>query len=291
MDQQPRYDIAILLPTRGRSEMLERSIRSLIELADDPGKVQLMFGFDNDDQIGTETFMSEIRPWLDQHHVQYRALTFQPLGYIRLNEYVNELARKSDARWLVFWNDDAVMETQGWDTEIMKWDGKFRLLAFHTHRDHPYSIFPIVPRAWLDLLGYLSPHQISDAWLSQQAYMLDIWQRIPVDVLHDRHDLTGNNDDETFRNRPMLEGNPRDPRDFHSLAQMDKRHRDAYVIRDYLESELGYDMSFFDRIFTGEQDPWERLAANDVNRQMVQFKNPHTHFAAQTKEGTNEPNA
>jgi hypothetical protein len=283
MDQQPRYDIAILLPTRGRSEMLERSIRSLIELADDPGKVQLMFGFDNDDDVGTKAFMTELRPWLDEKQVQYRALTFQPLGYIRLNEYVNELARKSDARWLVFWNDDAVMETQGWDTEIMKWDGKFRLLAFHTHRDHPYSIFPIVPRAWLDLLGYLSPHQISDAWLSQQAYMLDIWQRIPVDVLHDRHDLTGNNDDETFRNRPMLEGNPRDPRDFHSLAQMDKRHRDAYVIRDYLESELGYDMTFFDRIFTGEQDPWERLAANDVNRQMVQFKNPHTHFAAQAQ--------
>jgi len=293
--KQPRYDIAILLPTRGRSEMLERSIRSLIELADDPAKVQLMFGFDSDDEVGTQAFLTELRPWLDEKQVQYRALTFTPLGYIRLNEYVNELARKSDARWLVFWNDDAVMETQGWDTEIMKWDGKFRLLAFHTHRDHPYSIFPIVPRKWLDLLGYLSPHQISDAWLSQQAYMLDIWQRIEVDVLHDRHDLTGNNDDETFRNRPMLEGNPRDPRDFHSVVQMDKRHRDAYVIRDYLESELGYDMTFFDRIFTGEQDPWEKLAANDVNRQMVQFKNPHTHFLekaglAQPKEKANESN-
>jgi hypothetical protein len=174
------------------------------------------------------------------------------------------------------------METGGWDQEIMTHDGEFKLLAFHTHNDHPYSIFPIVPRKWLDLLGYLSPHQISDAWLSQQAYMLNIWERIPVDVLHDRHDLTGNNGDETFQNRPMLEGNPSSPVDFHSMTQMDLRHRDCYKIATYLRTQ-GCDLSFFDRVFLGEQDPWEHLAKNDVNKQMVQFKNPHTHFRAGTK--------
>ena len=276
---KPEFDIAILLPTRGRAEMLERSVKSVIDLADNPAKVQLMFGFDNDDDIGIKYFTDELQPWLDKNNVTYTAMTFAPLGYIRLNEYVNELARKSDANWLVFWNDDAVMETKGWDTEIMKHQGEFKLLAFHTHNDHPYSIFPIVPREWLDLLGYLSPHQISDAWLSQQAYMLDIWERIEVDVLHDRHDLTGNNDDETFQNRPMLEGNPQNPMDFHSVTQMDRRHRDAAKIADYLLAERGQDMTFFANIFNGTQDPWEKLAKNDVNKQMVQFKNPHSHFA------------
>ncbi len=182
----------------------------VIELAANPSRVQIMFGFDNDDDIGTKHFEQELQPWLDDQGINYTAMSFSPLGYIRLNEYVNELALNSDASWLVFWNDDAVMETQDWDKEIIKHEGEFKLLAFHTHHDHPYSIFPIVPRKWLDLLGYLSPHQISDAWLSQQAYMLDIWERIEVDVLHDRHDLTGNNNDETFQNRPMLEGNPKD---------------------------------------------------------------------------------
>jgi len=278
MSNTPEFDISILLPTRGRAEMLDRSVKSVIELAHDPKRVQLMFGFDNDDTVGIEHFVNELQPWLDQHSVNYTALKFAPLGYIRLNEYVNELARKSDARWLVFWNDDAVMETIGWDQEIMIHEGEFKLLAFHTHNDHPYSIFPIVPRKWLDLLGYLSPHQISDAWLSQQAYMLDIWERIPVHVLHDRHDLTGNNNDTTFQNRPMLEGNPKDPRDFHSANQMNIRHTDCYKLATYLRSQ-GKDTSFFDKIFVGEQDPWEKLAANDVNKQMVQFKNPHTHFA------------
>lgn len=270
----PEFDIAILLPTRGRAEMLERSIQSLISKAKDPNQIQLMLAFDNDDKVGTEHFQQAVQPWLDDHMVNYTAMTFDPLGYIRLNEYVNELARNSDARWLVFWNDDAVMETQDWDAEIMKWDGQFKLLAFRTHNLHPYSIFPIVPRKWLDLLGYLSPHQISDAWLSQQAYMLDILERIPVEVLHDRHDLTGNNKDETFLNRPMLEGNPMNDLDFHSIAQTDIRHKDAAKIADYLHNKCGIDMTFFANIFAGTQDPWEKLKLNDVNNQMVQFAHP-----------------
>jgi hypothetical protein len=270
----PEFDIAILLPTRGRAEMLERSVQSLITLAKNPEQIQLMLAFDNDDEVGTQHFREVVQPWLDEHMVNYTAMTFEPLGYIRLNEYVNELARNSDARWLVFWNDDAVMQTQHWDAEIMKWDGQFKLLAFLTHHLHPYSIFPIVPRKWLDLLGYLSPHQISDAWLSQQAYMLDIMERIPVEVLHDRHDLTGNNKDETFLNRPMLEGNPMDPLDFHSIEQSQKRYKDCAKIADYLQKQCGINMKFFADVFTGKQDPWEKLKLNDVNKQMIQFMHP-----------------
>ena len=270
----PEFNIAILLPTRGRAEMLEHSIQSLISMAKDPNQIQLMLAFDNDDEVGTKHFEQVVQPWLDDNMINYTAMTFEPLGYIRLNEYVNELARNSDARWLVFWNDDAVMETQDWDKEIMKWDGQFKLLAFRTHNLHPYSIFPIVPRKWLDLLGYLSPHQISDAWLSQQAYMLDIMERIPVEVLHDRHDLTGNNKDETFLNRPMLEGNPMDPDDFHSIDQTGIRHADCAKIANCLQKEYGIDMKFFTNIFSGAQDPWEKLKLNDVNKQMVQFAHP-----------------
>lgn len=270
-DSKNTFDIAVLLPTRGRKDMLERSIHSLVDLAKDPQNLQLLFGFDRDDEVGKDAFVVHLAPWLDQRKISYRALTFPPLGYLRLNEYVNALAKQSDARWMIFWNDDAVMQTPGWDREIMKWEGQFRLLAVHTHREHPYSIFPIVPRAWLDLLGYLSPHQISDAWLSQQAYMLDILERIPVEVLHDRYDLTGKNNDDTFRNRPMLENNPLDPRDFHSTQQSNIRLRDCIKLAAYMKNVLGYDMTFFENVCQGLQDPWEKLKINDINNQMVQY--------------------
>lgn len=270
---KPEFDIAILLPTRGRGRMMEQSIQSLITMAKNPERLQLMFGFDNDDQIGTQHFKQVLQPWLDTHEIAYTAMSFAPMGYIRLNEYVNELAYNSNASWLVFWNDDAIMQSQDWDETIMSHINTFKLLAFDTHNKHPYSIFPIVPREWLDLLGYLSPHQISDAWLSQQAYMLNIMQRTDIKVLHDRYDLTGNNQDETFKNRPMLEGNPLDANDFHSETQVKIRHNDCAKLAAYLNKKYGISTKFFEDIFKGTQDPWEQLKANDVNNQMVQFKN------------------
>lgn len=274
-----RFDIAILLATRGRQEPLMRSLQSLVDLADNAKRIQFMLAFDRDDAVGIDYFVSTVQPWMDQQGLQYHAEVFEPMGYINLHKYNNAMAAKTASDWLVIWNDDAVMETQGWDTVIASYTGQFQLLAFYTHRDHPYSIFPIVPRAWFDLLGYISPHPTQDGWVSQQAYMLDIWQRIPVNVLHDRYDLTGNNADETFRNRPMLEGKPTDPRDFHSQQMIELRHQDCGKLAAYMVSQ-GLSIEFFENIFRGMQNPWEKLAQNDVNGQMVQFRNPHAHFAA-----------
>ena len=265
------FDIAILLPTRGRAEMLERSVQSLINLAKDQDRIQLMFGLDDDDTIGLEHFKNVVQPWLDDHDVNYTAMMFAPMGYIRLNEYVNILAKNSDAKWLVFWNDDAVMQSQDWDAEIMKWDGQFKCLAFDTHNQHPYSIFPIIPREWLDLMGHLSPHQISDGWISQNAYVLDIMQRTDIKVLHDRHDLTGNNKDDTFLNRPMLENNPMDPKDFHHSNNAIRRQHECLKMAKYLEQERGMDMTFFRNVLADKQDPWEKLKANDPHKQMMQY--------------------
>jgi len=275
--------LSLLLPTRGRTQSLDRSVHSIFDLASDTDQIELLLAFDRDDEVGRHHFTHFLKPWLDQQGHRYTAMLFDPLGYIRLNVY-NKLARQSQGRWLVIWNDDAIMETPGWDNEILRYDNQFRLLAFHTHNDHPYSIFPIVPRKWFELLGYMSPHQAQDAWLSQQAYMLDIWERIPVWVTHDRYDLTGNNLDATFQNRAMLEGRPEDPADFHSMEQMALRHRDCAKLATYLRAQ-GQDMSFFENIFKGTQDPWEKLAKNDVNRQMVQFANPHKHFSQAAVDG------
>ena len=107
--------------------------------------------------------------------------------------------------------------------------------------------------------------------------MLDIYQRIDVDVLHDRFDLTGNNNDDIFANRPMLEGKPSDPNDFHSVQQIDLRHRDCFKLAAHMKT-IGMSTEFFENIWTGKQDPWQRLAENDINRQMVQFESPHKHF-------------
>jgi hypothetical protein len=266
-----KYSIAILLPTRGRTHLLDRSVFSLVDNCANLERVQIMLGFDRDDTVGLDHFRNSLQPELDRRGVHYRAVQFNRLGYVNINRYGNELAQRSDADWYMFFNDDAVMETAGWDEVIAQRTGDFRLLAVHTHNDHPYSIFPIVPAKWMEILGHLSPHQMIDAWLSQIAYMLDIWERIEVTVNHDRHDLTGNNKDATFKGRIALEGKPHDPNDFHHISWANQRLLETEKLSRYM-LEIGMNIDWWTAIKAGDQDPWAKLKVNDINNQMVQYK-------------------
>jgi hypothetical protein len=112
---------------------------------------------------------------------------------------------------------------------------------------------------------------MNDAWLSQNAYCVDIYQRIDVLVTHDRADLTGNNLDATYKQRELLEGNPSNPRDFHYPPTSTKRFKECDQLNDYLKSR-GLNPTFWDAVKAQQQDPWQRLRENDINNQMRQFQ-------------------
>lgn len=261
-------NISILLPTRGRAEQLVNSVKSLFDLASGKFGIEILFGVDRDDDKNTGVFVSEISPYLDNKKISSKILVFEPMGYENLHHYVNTLAEHSQGQWLFFWNDDAVMKTQDWDKKIVEQTGNFKLLSVHTHNEHPYSIFPIVPRAWYDCLGYISQHSLNDAWVSSIAYMLDIFERIPVYADHNRHDLTGHNNDNTYSHRIVLEGNPSNPLDFNHDDYRRKRLDDAAKLATWMQDH-GLDLSFFVRCCEGIQDPWEKLKINDVNHQIT----------------------
>jgi hypothetical protein len=265
-----KFNIAIMIPTRGRSTALEKSVRSVVELAAHPEKLQLLFAFDNDDTVGLPYFTDHLQPWLDSQNIEYTAVSLDRLGYRRLNVYYNELSKHANADWLMCWGDDSIIETDHWDQKVTAYNGQFKLLKVHTHNEHPYSIFPIWPREWYDMFGWVSRHQMVDAELSQMAYMLDIVEIIDMYVTHDRADLTKNNNDATQKAKIMLEGNPNSPLDFHNPAFGTARITDCEKISKYLES-LGQDVTWWNNVKLGQQDPWEKLRLNDINKQMFQY--------------------
>ena len=219
-----------------------------------------MLGLDDDDTDTTEYIKETIAPYLQDLGVEARANIFKPLGYENLHTYVNTLAGASLGEWLFFWNDDGLMETQGWDDVIKSYDGQFKLLApKDNHNGHPYAIFPIVPRDWYILTGHLSQNAQNDAWLSHIAYMLDIFERIDVEFIHDRADITGNNDDETFRNRKYMEGNPSDPKDFGHEAMQHARVATAHKIAWFMDRANLGDLTWWNKVKAGEQDPFEKM--------------------------------
>lgn len=239
--------------------MLKRSIESLFDNAASPSAIELLLGLDEDDTEVTEYIKVEIAPYLREKGVECRASIFKPLGYENLHTYVNTLAGSSSGQWLFFWNDDAVMNSKGWDDMIRAYDGQFKLLApTDNHDGHPYAIFPIVPRDWFMLMDHLSQNAQNDAWLSHIAYMLDIFERTEINVTHDRADITGNNDDATFQNRKYMEGNPEDPRDFGHPGMQQARVASAYKIAWFLK-KTGNDTPWWDNVVAGKQDPFEKM--------------------------------
>ena len=58
--------ISILLPTRGRTTQLDKSVSSLINLADNPAGIQWLFGFDKDDQESFLWFQENVLPKIEE---------------------------------------------------------------------------------------------------------------------------------------------------------------------------------------------------------------------------------
>jgi hypothetical protein len=263
------YKIAVLLPTRSRTHAVTESVTSIVSRAKDVSRIQILFGLDNDDEVGLAHFENVIQPFLDDHGVDYQAQAFESMGYAGLNRYYNHLGKSADADWLFVWNDDAVMNTQDWDQVIESYTGQFRLLKVHTHNEHPYSIFPIVPRAWFDLFGHFSRHQMVDAELSQMAFSLDLIQIVDIDVTHNQVELTKDASD-PLKPKVRFEGNPANPWDFHNRQVSEQRYQDCQRVADYMKT-LGLDTSWWELVKTGKQNPWEKMNALDVNKQMFQY--------------------
>lgn len=251
--------ISVLLPTRGRTQVLKSSLESLITKAANTKRVEIILGMDEDDTNTIEYVKTEIAPMLQPYEIECRAQIFKPQGYENLHVYVNTLAASCSGEWLFFWNDDALMVSENWDDTIASYTGQFKLLGpTDNHNGHPYAIFPIVPRDWFILLDHLSQNTQNDAWLSHIAYMLDIFERIPVEVIHDRADITGNNNDATFMNRKYMEGNPSDPRDFGHADMQKARVASAYKIAWYLR-KIGQPSAWWQNVIEGKQDPFAKM--------------------------------
>jgi hypothetical protein len=101
---------------------------------------------------------------------------------------------------------------------------------------------------------------------------LDLVKPIPIKVLHDRADLTGNNRDETFKNRIIHEGNVEDPLDFNHVDNRNRRMIELNKIAKYL-FEKGYKLEHWQNVCSGQADPWSKMMAADVNKHLTTFRN------------------
>lgn len=266
------FDITVLLPTRGRQEPLRQCLETLISRARYPENLEIMLAFDDDDRDSIDYFNHAVVPYLEDTGVSYTAMEYPRYGYNQLHRYINSLTKHSSGKWIVFWNDDAVMHTQHWDTVIHQYENDFVLLRAETNHGHPYAIFPIFPREWADVIGHVSQHPLNDAWLSQIGWLLDIVVTVPIYIEHERHDLTGKNQDATYNERKILEGNSLNPLDFLYMDYRKMRIQEAHTLYHHVKQTRGIELEHLMDAESGKVDPWAKMLAMDKNGLMCRYR-------------------
>jgi hypothetical protein len=217
--------ITVLVPSRGRPAALRASIGTLLGLAANPATVEVLAGIDPDQvDLYDGPWSSQVRFWVAPERY----------GHAGIYRYMNHLASLASpgSVWLLNWNDDATMRTPGWDAIV----GAQEPAVLWTRANHHEgcNTFPVWPTAWTRRTGHMSLVSNCDSWIQEVGDLLGLVHRIPVEVFHDRHNVTGSG---RFDDATAAEGtNLSDPDCtlLRSPEMVAARHADAAAIREIL---------------------------------------------------------
>ena len=170
--------ITVLLPTRKRTAMVKKSISTILELATDPSRLHIAIAYDSDDAESETYFTSnEWKLLVENTGATQVVYKIERQGWMELHEYYNHLAQNSNSDWYLIWNDDAFMQTQGWDQEI------------HDNKDYQGLIS-------MECMIGMNP---VDQWIQDITYEIGCYKRINAKIFHDHFQFTGNNNDEVYQ--------------------------------------------------------------------------------------------
>jgi hypothetical protein len=216
-------DVSVIFTSRGRPESLRAAVGSLLHYADNPGAIEVIVAIDPDDTVtAAAAFPWQVELWTASERY----------GYNRLHVYLNHLAEMASGAWCQWWNDDMRMQTRGWD-EIISGHRPAILWPFANHVHHA-NIAPAWPRAWSDAIGHVSPTTHMDTYLQRLGEQLGRHDRVAIEVVHDRADVTGNHDDATYAEGRKLLGSEGMAPGFDVTAMHAQLDIDASIIRELL---------------------------------------------------------
>jgi hypothetical protein len=216
--------------------MLEASFESLLGRARNPDQIEICIAYDDDDSESHEYFTGPAWPkFRDRWKSQDQIYRLPRWGYRELHLYVNYLGERARGKWLFFWGDDAVMETQNWDDHVrdnQDWVGLLHITASNAPMN--CSILPLFHRRWIEIFGCVTPVNPADSWISDICWKARARRVIPVSIFHDRYEDSGRNQDQTWHDKKNAVGWHRD---YHLPEFAAMRDQWANQLRQYLSSQ------------------------------------------------------
>ena len=149
--------VSVLIPSRGRPQRLADTIGSLWDKAIDKNQIEFVLKIDEDDPETVTTVRDLIADGLKRVKI---FVSPRGRGYLDLHIYLNDLCKHAEGDWLVIFNDDAIMETEGWDDTLVNgetcmWEGLeqiqvpelLRVYVFQSHSDPASTAFFAIRKA------------------------------------------------------------------------------------------------------------------------------------------------
>jgi hypothetical protein len=151
--------VSILIPTRNRFDSLLEAIGSITKNTKCMGKIEIIVRFDNDDGYS----LSRIDE-LPTDKIDINVMIGERYKYIELYKYVNEMCKETKGEFILWFNDDCVIETKNWDDIVSKYVGQ--IICFYPDNKGTGSgnIFPMISREIYEVLGHFSLSQQVDTW-------------------------------------------------------------------------------------------------------------------------------
>lgn len=232
--------VSVLLPTRRGRDHLCRTIDSIWSLALNKASVEFILKVDDDDketiQIAKEL---ENFPGLSLRSL----ISPRGKGYSEIYLALNEMSTMARGDWLLVFNDDARLLTQGWDymlewTIIQNpWFGCWDVCLLNAKTKDIYQAkqFPLLRKKTCDILGHFSPSPRWDTWING---VMDFIRADIVDVLCFEVDHLENVLKDDFRDASWQEMKKTAPT-IHSIDAKFRMLQDCFVLLKYLKELHG----------------------------------------------------
>ncbi len=222
-------EVSVCFASRGRPDALAGTVSGLVALAAEPGALEILVAIDPDDAVTQDWLLNPGNTLPGQVTIWTAPERY---GYTGLHHYLNALAQRARGEWLMWFNDDMAMVTPGWDKIIRA--SRPAVLWPHANHVHHANIAPIWPRAWSDAMGHVSTTTHMDTQLQRLGEALGRHDPVAIEIVHNRPDVTGGEEDATYTEGRKLLGPEGMAPGFDAAAMHEQVARDAAVIRGLL---------------------------------------------------------
>ena len=150
--------------------MLNLLIKSLIEKTKNLNHIEVFIIADNDDKATIDYYKNL------SHEIKkiFKLDLDESAGYYGLNYRLNKAAKLTRGKFIMFIDDDAVIETQNWDEILLNSDIPELAIIFVSEENCWGWCHPIITRKYYELSGHFSGGKINDNYLKSVAELARI---------------------------------------------------------------------------------------------------------------------